>query len=271
MVNLLRRPGTPIEVRDDATGKVYEEGKDFAALEDTILDFRFDHDGPDIQLLPGGAIKPGAKLRVSFYHAIYNYNSQVTICMSEPEVYEIWKDNARRIQDIQHNDKYFFVMDEVRNGGACKACQDRHMTMGQIMGDAITQATNIVRWARPDCEVFIWSDMIDPGHNARDTRPYYYYVDENFSGSWNYIPKDLIIACWWYDHRVESLDFFSGKGYRTVGASYYDADDLENPKGWLEALSKTPGAEGIIYTTWLDKYDLLDEFGDLVSSYEMGQ
>lgn len=38
-----------------------------------------------------------------------------------------------------------------------------------------------------------------------------------------------------------------------------------NPRDWLEALDKTPGAEGIMYTTWRNKYGLLGPFGDLVS------
>ncbi len=264
MVNLLRRPGTPLVVRARDGGTVFEEGKDFETVEDTILDFRFDHEGPDIVLTPASRIKEGQRLLVSFYHGIYAYNSQVTLCMSEPEVYDIWRRNARIINDIMHNSKWMLPMDEIRNGGSCKACQERNMTMGQIVGDCITRQTNILRWANPNSEIFMWSDMVDPNHNARADRPYYYYVDGNYDGSWNYIPKDLHIVCWWYKMRETSLSFFSDLGYRTVGASYYDADDLENPKGWMEALDKTPNAKGIMYTTWLRKYDLLDDFGELV-------
>jgi hypothetical protein len=36
-------------------------------------------------------------------------------------------------------------------------------------------------------------------------------------------------------------------------------------KFWLDSLDATPGACGIMYTTWLDKYELLGPFGDLVS------
>jgi hypothetical protein len=54
-------------------------------------------------------------------------------------------------------------------------------------------------------------------------------------------------------------------GFKTLAGAYYDADDLENPKGWLESLDRTPGAMGIMYTTWENKYRLLADFGDLVS------
>ena len=73
------------------------------------------------------------------------------------------------------------------------------------------------------------------------------------------------IACWNYDTREKSLPFFSKLGFQTLGAGYYDADDLKNVQGWLESLDKTPGAVGIMYTTWESKFKLLPDFGDLVS------
>ena len=71
--------------------------------------------------------------------------------------------------------------------------------------------------------------------------------------------------CWYYAKRAESLAHFSGLGFRTLAGAYYDGDTLDNPRGWLEALDGTPGAAGIMYTTWQNKYGLLAEFGDLVS------
>ena len=53
--------------------------------------------------------------------------------------------------------------------------------------------------------------------------------------------------------------------FRTLGGAYYDADTLDNPRGWLEELEKTTNAQGICYTTWQNKYKLLAEFGQLVS------
>jgi hypothetical protein len=104
--------------------------------------------------------------------------------------------------------------------------------------------------------------MFDPNHNAREK---YYLVDGSFDGTWKYIPKDLVIGCWYYEKRDQSLGFFSKLGYRTLAAAYYDADDLENPKGWIESLERTQGAIGIMYTTWENKYQLLPAFGDLIS------
>jgi hypothetical protein len=66
-------------------------------------------------------------------------------------------------------------------------------------------------------EVMIWSDMLDPAHNARDN---YYGVVGDFTGSWEHVPKDLTILCWYHAIRDQSLEFFSIRGFRTFGAAY---------------------------------------------------
>lgn len=153
-------------------------------------------------------------------------------------------------------------MDEIRAGGTCEACKACNMSMAQILGGCITKQCDLIHRINPRAEVFAWSDMLDPNHNAHGD---YYMVDGDFSGSWRYVPKDLRIVCWYYAKRKESLSHFSGLGFKTLAGACYDADTLENPKGWLEALKQTPGALGIMYTSWRNKYELLGPFGDLVS------
>jgi len=262
LVNVLNRPGTPITVRDEATGCVYQPGRDYQPIVDRRRNFRFDHDGPDITLPAGSRIADGARLRVDYYHGIAINRGQVSVCMSEPKLYEIWRRQAELVEKTLHPKKYLLSMDEIRAGGSCVACKARGLTMGEILGDCITRQHAILRAASPGAEILIWSDMLDPNHNAHDD---YYLVDGDFTGSWKYIPKDLVIVCWYYDKRAESLRHFSSLGFRTVAGAYYDGDNLDNPCGWLQALSDTPGAVGIMYTTWRNKYDLLGPFGDLVS------
>ncbi len=262
LVNVLRRPGTPLVVRNEKTGQVYEEGRDFAPVSDPQLNFRWDHDGPAIRLLGSGRIRTGDRLRVDYYHGTMIYRDQVPIDMSEPEVYAIWERQMPLIEKYLAPRKYFLSMDEIRVGGHCQACKRRHLTMAQILGDCVARQEKMIRAANPRSEIWIWSDMFDPNHNARAQ---YYLIDGSFADTWKYLAKDLRIACWYYEKRDLSLPFFSKVGYRTLGAAYYDADDLTNPKGWLESLGRTPGAEGIMYTTWDNKYGLLPAFGDLVS------
>jgi hypothetical protein len=262
LLNVLRRPGTPVSVRGERTGVAYEADRDYAAIADPRLNFRFDHSSAMIKVLPAGRIKNGERLRVSYYHGMAINRSQVSVCMSEPEVYEIWERQVRLLHERLAPKKYLLSMDEIRAGGACRACKERGLTMAQILGDCVTRQVEIIRSVNPDAEILIWSDMFDPNHNARAG---YYLVDGDFTESWNYIPQDLTIVCWYYDKRAESLGFFSSLGFRTMAGAYYDGDTLENPLGWLDVLDDTAGASGIMYTTWRNKYELLAPFGELVS------
>ncbi len=262
LVNVLRRPGTPLAVRGEESGTAYQEGADFAAVADRQLTFRFDHEGPAIRLVPGSRIAEGERLRVSYFHGMGINDGQVTICMSEPETYEIWRKQARLVHELIGGKRYLLSMDEVRAGGTCQACRERGLSMAEILGDCITRQTEMLRDVNPEADVLVWSDMLDPNHNARAG---YYLVDGDYTGSWEHIPKDLVIMCWYYARRRESLAHFSSLGFRTFAGAYYDGDTLDNPRGWLEALAETPRASGIMYTTWQNKYALLADFGDLVS------
>jgi hypothetical protein len=262
LTNLLRRPGTPVVVRNDKTGMVYTEGRDFASISDPHLDFAWNHEGPAIKLLSGSPIHTGDRLRVDYYHGTTIYRDQTVIDMSEPAVYEVWQHQIPLIEKYVAPKKYFLSMDELRVGGFCEACKRRHLSMAEILGDCVARQYKMIRAANPKAEVYVWSDMFDPNHNAREK---YYLIDGSFDGTWKYIPKDLVIGCWYYEKRDLSLAFFSRLGYPTLAAAYYDADDLENPRGWLESLDRTSGAVGIMYTTWENKYKLLPAFGDLVS------
>jgi len=51
-----------------------------------------------------------------------------------------------------------------------------------------------------------------------------------------------------------------GAGFRTLGCGYYDVDNANRAGDWAVSLSKTPGAWGIMYTTWEDQYGFLDKF-----------
>ncbi|GAB6164941.1 hypothetical protein JCM19992_09410 [Thermostilla marina] len=261
-VNLIRREGTPVTVRNASDGTLYEEGRDFLPWSDPRLNFRFDHPAPPIVLTENSRIPDGADLVIDAYHAFSINHGQVTVCMSEPALYDVFREEARLLKEHVPAKRFLLSMDEIRQGGSCEACRRRRLSMGEILGDCITKQTAILREQFPDCEVFIWSDMLDPNHNAHGD---YYLVEGDFTGSWNHIPRDLVIVCWYYAKREESLAHFSKLGFRTLAGAYYDGDTLENPRNWLDVLNRTPKAVGIMYTTWQNKYDLLDEFGDLVT------
>jgi hypothetical protein len=262
LMNVLRRKGTPLTVRDEATGNVYEEGRDFAMVTDPNLDFKWTHEMPSIRLLPASRIQNGARLRVSYYHGTTIYNDQVSACPSEAQTYEIWKQQFPLIESYLSPKRYFLNVDEVRLFNRCEACRSRQMEASAILGQMTQWLYNQVRAVNPKAEVFVWSDMFDPNHNSVRQ---YFFVDGSLENTWQYLPKDMELVLWYFDKRRESLDFFSSRGFRTLAGAYYDGDDLKDPEGWLEAMDTTPNSIGIMYTTWSSKYKLLPAFGDLVS------
>jgi hypothetical protein len=259
-MNVLRRPGTPVTVKSEDGSVIYEEGHDYQRIEDpNYSPYRVDRPAPTIKLLPGSRIKDGQRLRASWYHSQKIHDSQITVCMGEPEVYEIFDHEAALLARYLQPKKALLNMDEVRMGGTCEACRGRDMA--QLLGECITREVEALKRHNPGIQVYIWSDMLDPNHNAHGN---YYLVDGDFMGSWKYVPKDLIIAVWGGPPRPKSVQFFAEQGFSMLIACYYDADNLDNVKGWIEAVKDVPGVRGFMYTPWTKKYGLLEDFGRLI-------
>ena len=266
LMNVIRREGAPLTVRDEATGTVYKEGRDFEPVSDPNLDFHWTHPMPSIRLLPGGRIHDGARLRVSYYHGVTIYNDQTPICPSAPKVHEIWMQQFPLIEKYLAPKRYFIATDEVRALNRDQSCLRRKLPAAAILGDDVQWLYKEIHAFNPKAQVLVWSDMFDPNHNSVKQ---YYFVDGSMENTWTYLPKDMGIVCWYFEKRRASLDFFSSRGFKTFAAAYYDADTLENTEknaeGWMDAMDTTPGATGIMYTTWDNKYKFLAPFGDLVS------
>lgn len=259
-INVLRRPGTPVTVKSEDGSIVYEEGRDYQRLEDpNYSPFRVDRPAPPLRLMPGSRIRDGQRLRVSWYHSQKIHDSQVTVCMAEPELYEIFDHEAARLAKYVNPKKVILSMDEVRMGGTCEACRGRDM--GELLGECITRQVQILRKYMPDVQVYIWSDMLDPNHNAHGD---YYLVEGDFTGSWKHVPKDLVIAVWGGAPRPKSVQFFAEQGFPILIACYYDAPNLDDVKGWAKVVEGVPGVRGFMYTPWTRKYDLLEEFAKIL-------
>ena len=259
-VNVLHRPGTPVTVRSADGSTTYSEGRDYAPLHSPDFSpWRGDSSPAALMLLPNGRIKDGQRLQVSWYHSMLIHNSQVTVCMAEPELYEIFDHEAKLLAERLHPRRVLLNMDEVRMGGTCKACEGRDMA--ELFGECVTKQAAAIRRYSPQSDVYVWSDMFDPNHNAHDD---YYLVQGDFAGSWKHIPKDLIMAVWGGAPREKSLRFFAEQGFPMLVACYYDADDLDDVKKWMVAGQQSPNVRGFMYTPWRRKYDLLPAFGDLL-------
>jgi hypothetical protein len=260
LLNVLRRPGTPVTVKS-ADGQVaFEANKDFAPPSDPEFNFhRTDRRSPPLRILPQSRIQEGQRLLVSWYHPMIVYAWQVGVCMAEPELYEIFDREAKALAEHVRPRRVLLNMDEIRMGGTCKACAGKDM--GKLLGECITREVEIIRRHIPGCQVYIWSDMLDPNHNAHGN---YYLVKGSFAGSWKHVPSDVRMAVWGGGPQEKSLKFFQDEGFKILVACYYDANDLRDVQGWLTASRPFSNVQGFMYTPWEKKYQLLPAFGDMI-------
>jgi hypothetical protein len=265
LVNVLRRKGCPFSVKSADGRTTYIEGRDFEPVVDAQLgqipwpgEYEFGHPGAIIKLTAGSRIKTGDRLRVSWYHPVITHSSQVMCCLSEPKLEQVLRDQARRINQLFHPRTFFMSHDEIRVANWCQGCRDRKLTAGQLLAENVKTCAGILKSVNPRARMAVWSDMFDPHHNAVDK---YYLVNGTLKGSWEGLPRDVIIANWNSGKAREGLAFFAGRGHRQLIAGYYDVGDLSNFEQWNSAARGVSGIIGFMYTTWQARYDLLERYG----------
>jgi hypothetical protein len=263
LVNVLRRDGCPLVVAS-ADGTIYEEGKDYLAVRDDKLggvpnrgDYSYRHPGPVLRLTDNSRIQDGQKLKVSWYHPILTHEYQVMCCLSDPKVHEQLRDQAKRVNDLLKPTTLFMAHDEIRVAGWCQACERSGKTPGALLAANLARCVEIIKEVNPKAKIVVWSDMFDPNHNAVDN---YYLCNGTMAESWKGLPADVIVANWNGGKAAASLKWFAERGNAQVIAGYYDGG-LDNFKKWTAAAKGLPKVNGFMYTTWQNKYDLLEEYG----------
>ena len=256
LVNVLRRPGCPVVVRGQ-DGTVYEEGRDFQRITDPLLNpWQPWHDQPVIKLTPNSRIKDGDPLRVSYYHSIVVYGNRVTSCLSEPRIFDDWRQEVATAERLFHPYAFLMSHDELRVINQCALCRSQHKTPGELLAWNVSQAAQIIRAVRPDAGIWVWSDMFDPMHNAVD---HYYAVNGSLAGSWKGLDPGIGIVNWNGGLKGKNCQFFADLGLKQILSGYYDGDeDGSAIAEWLKNTQAIPGIEGAMYTTWEDKYAAMD-------------
>jgi len=217
------------------------------------------HEPPIISLTPDSPIADGERLRVSYYHPLVIHQWQVMCCLSEPKLYDILRDQVEQVNDLLHPSTFFMQHDEIRVANWDKICQDRGLTPGQLLADNVRRCAQIIRDINPDARVWVWSDMFDPMHNARDD---YYLVNGTLAGSWEGLTPDIGIVNWANHLKGKNLQWFAERGHEQILAGYYDHEEWIIDE-WLNAGEGLPGIGGAMYTTWENDYSDLQEWASL--------
>jgi hypothetical protein len=264
-VNLVRRDECPLVVADARTGKPFEEGRDFERLVDPKLGrvqwagtFDVYHEPPVLKLTSKSRIKPGTKLKVSYFHAVTIYDNQTSASLTDPKSLAIVGDQIDRVHKLLNPKTWFLSHDEIRvaNWSIPAGRTEPYPTAGEVLADNVRQCVKRIRDVNPDARICIWSDMFDPHHNAVDN---YYLVNGSLAGSWEGVPSDVTIINWNGGKPRESLSFFAGRKHQQVLAGYYDSAPGQI-RDWLEAGEGLTGVNGVMYTTWQANFNDLEAF-----------
>lgn len=252
----LRKDCQPV-LRSAATGKTFTVGTDY------LLPTKRPSAARDVAFtVPvGSALADGEKILVDGYVvARHGPKMQCSNCMSNPRFYELVEESAAEIQRLVAPKKWFFSVDEVRNGNTCPLCTARKTDMAHILGDCVTKMYRTVKRQNPDATVYAWADMFSPHHNAKDS---YFGCRGSFEGIWDLLPKDIVMNCWSWGLAPKDMKFLTEKGFRVQAAGYYDSHTVDGDIEWIDLLNTIPGATGWMYTTWQGDFEHLEEYGRL--------
>ncbi len=263
LVNVLRRGLCPLTVTNDEGSITYEEGRDFEPVSDPKLgrarwagSYEPWHDPPVLSLTKDSRIRDGQTLRLSYFHPMIIHRSQVGCSLVDPKVFDIMRDQIERMHKLFGAPGYFMSYDEIRVGGWEPTPDGRQLTSGEKLAEHVGKAVTMIRETAPGADIYVWSDMFDPHHNAHDN---YYLVEGTLEGSWEGLDPEVVIVNWYHGKRDENLPWFAERGHKQVIAGYYDGGH-EPVSTWLESAAKVPNVIGIMYTTWLNNYDDLETF-----------
>jgi len=273
-LNITRREGTPLKVTDLSGALEYEEGVDFARLEDPLLgpleangySYSLYHPWPKIEILPGGAIREGETLRVSWYHALIVLDSQVANALKDPKVLEIIDHQVTGVRDLFQPPGYYMSVDEYRAGGWDAQERATGKTAGGLLSDFTTELVGVFDRVDPGSDLLVWSDMYDPYHNAHED---FYLTYETMAESWVGLPSRVSIGNW-NSHNEDSLWFFARRGHPQLLCGYVDAEPAANLSidDWLTMSLDMGGVRGVMFVTWVGDYSKLEAFAETVDAWE---
>ncbi|MFB3891668.1 MAG: hypothetical protein ACE15C_06545 [Phycisphaerae bacterium] len=273
-INIIRRDDLPLKVTSEDGKTIYEEGKDFSKVEDPkyLNDpnpgyFTIGHEQPTVTIPAGSKLKEGQKVLASYHFASEAGKAgQMNVCMAEPKVFDLLKEQAQWMKDNVDPDVYFMGYDEIRHAGWDDSCVKSGKTPGELLADSVRKLTEIIKEVAPGKPIATWNDMFDPYHNASPTARHYYLVKGvgPWAKSWEGLSPDVVIFNW-RQNKVEGLKFFADRGHQQILAGYYDKDPARIVE-WLKMGKDLPGIIGVMYTTWVNKYDQLEDFAKAADS-----
>jgi hypothetical protein len=176
------------------------------------------------------------------------------------------------VQQIHKNlapDGYMMSHDEIRHWGQDPSCTKTGKTLGQILAENVRQCFDIITAEDPGKPVYMWSDMVDPTHNAKKTgRPYYLCKGiDPWVGSWEGLDPRVNVILWWGGNpkRDESTRFFVGRGNKVILSTA-----INLMPAWMEESYRAGNGIGTMFTVWDKNYSKMEDFAKMLNDWKPG-
>ncbi len=228
----------------DKNRTLFREGRDYKIVS---------LDPPIFRRLPGSKIANGDS--VFFTGDIYDPREARfhKPCPSEPRVYAAQADAIQATVKLLHPKTIHIGHDEVGLVNADSRCQKRGLPGYELFAEQLNKAFQNVKDADPNIDVELWSDSINPYHNAAQI---------HLEKTADLLTRRFIVAHWFYDVNSpkevdlmeKGLDFFLRHGFRVVVCPW---EHLTNHQFWEKLLQTyslhNPNVLGIMHTEWSGK------------------
>lgn len=268
-MNLIRRPGAPLTIRNIDSSKIYSEGFDFDSLKDKkmgmVNPWPGDYDSyhtpiPSLVINNSGQIKNGDTLLADYYHSVVIYDGQVMVSMTEPMTYYYMEKEFKLLDSLIKPSTYFMGHDEIRTMNWDESDRQTNQSPALILADNVKKCVKLINKYNPQADIWDWSDMFDPYHNAVPGINNYYLVNGDLGGVADWIPKSIGIANWNFGKSKESLNYFDKGSFRQISTPFYDTDQNHIRKS-KESSIGINNFQGMMYTTWASNYKYVPQFG----------
>lgn len=265
---VVSRAGAPVRVVDAKSGRLYETGRDYVLPQLRVLSFDSPQESLEIAVPTGSAIPDGNELLISAYEPVTAFGVQFSACLSNPELKPFYEESARWLARELAPRHVILSADEVRVGCRCELCRASGKGRAQLLADQIWLQRSVIRKVLPDVTLYAWGDMFDENQNACAN---YFLNDGTYVGGADLLPKDIIMAPWWCDVADKALARFSAIGLKTLVMGYYDVRPVDATikecRRWIDAMNKTPGCLGIVFTPWSRNYQHMPIYSHTLRKY----
>lgn len=173
-----------------------------------------------IRRLAGGAISDGETVKIEYSYIGPDLWSLIKVryCRSDARLHTdgpqnyIWRWCAEPVR-FWGADDFALDVDETRVFAWDKRCLDSGKSRSLIWADDVKYYYDTIRNANPDARISMWSDMVDPNHNA-----VVYQTEEALSILVDYGMTDIIMIPWKAKIAEHSVKHFAQAGFPVLAS-----------------------------------------------------